>query len=41
MIELACQTPPAPVDRTLGATTRALVQAWQALAECRAAVLGE
>lgn len=39
VIELACQLPPPPLDHTFGATTKALIDAWQALAECRAAQL--
>lgn len=39
VIQLACQLPPPPLDQTLGATTRALIEAWQAIATCRAAAL--
>jgi hypothetical protein len=39
VIELACQLPPPPSDDSFGAETRALLAAWQALAECRAAAL--
>jgi hypothetical protein len=41
LIELACRLPQPPADRTLAATTVALIDALQVVGECRAAALAE